>query len=486
MPRSLSHQVGILTLGRVLAAVVMFFVPIVNTRTLTLEAYGYYKQFWLVVDTVTQILVVAFPYSLLYYFPRCETNREKSVYVTQTIIFLAVMSGVAVLIYTVMGNVLGSGLGALVRAFYVRLSLFTVFVMVSTYMDTVFVAEREPLGQAIYLGASSSLQALVVIVASAWTRDVNIIIWGLAVFGLVKFSFAAGYGILRYHPSWKSISFSSFKNQLSFALPVGLTSIVLILLSQTDKFIINHFLGRQAFAIYAVGAFQVPFIAIIRSSVTQVTFPLMSEYQKRGDGAAISDLWQRALFKTTVLFFPIFAFLELSADRIIRLLFTDAYAGAIPIFMIYLLLFLRSSVETGNIIQSFKKTDFILKVFTAGFFLNLVLSLALYEWIGRSGVPLGTVITMWAINVVNLMYGSRLLRVGFFDLLPISGLAARFLVAVAAAAPAYLIYHYIHVSNVLEIAEAGVVYGVVYLALCFRFRYLSWADLRSLLGKGRF
>lgn len=486
MPRSLSHQVGILTLGRVLAAVVMFFVPIVNTRTLTLEAYGYYKQFWLVVDTLAQILVVAFPHSLLYYFPRCETNREKSVYFTQTVIFLAVMSGVAVVIYTVMGHVLGAGLGALVRAFYVRISLFTVFVMISSYMDTVFVAEREPLGQAIYLGATSSLQALVVIVASASTRDVNMIIWALTVFALAKFSFAAGYGVIRYRPSWASVSFSTFKNQLSFALPVGLTSIVLILLAQTDKFIINRFLGRQAFAIYAVGAFQVPFVAIIRTSVTQVTFPLMSEYQKRGDEAAINDLWQRALFKTTVLFFPIFVFLELSADRVIRLLFTNTYAAATPVFMIYLLLFLRTSVETGSIIQSFKKTGFILKVYTAGFFINLGLSIALYQWIGRLGVPLGTVITMWAINVVNLTYGSRLLGVGFFDLLPIAGLAARFLVAVVAAVPAYLLYRYVDVNNVLELAGVGVVYGVTYLALCFRFHYIAWDDLKSLLGKGTF
>ena len=103
--KPLSHQVGILTLGRVFAFAVMLFVPVVNSRALSLESYGYYHQFWLLFETVTPMLILGFPRSLLYYFPRSDTAREKSVYVAQTVAYLFVASLAAVLFYTIIGKV---------------------------------------------------------------------------------------------------------------------------------------------------------------------------------------------------------------------------------------------------------------------------------------------------------------------------------------------------------------------------------------------
>ena len=70
------------------AFAVAFFVPMVNVRSLSVEEYGYYRQFWLLFSTLVPILILGFPRSLLYYFPRSETRAEKSVYVTQTVAFL--------------------------------------------------------------------------------------------------------------------------------------------------------------------------------------------------------------------------------------------------------------------------------------------------------------------------------------------------------------------------------------------------------------
>ena len=64
---------------------------------------------------------------------------------------------------------------------------------------------------------------------------------------------------------------NSIKEQFSYALPLGLSSIVLLLFTHTDKYIITHYRGSSAFAIYSVGAFQVPFVNIIRGSVTNIT-----------------------------------------------------------------------------------------------------------------------------------------------------------------------------------------------------------------------
>ncbi len=483
MPRSLSHQVGILTLGRVLAYGVTFFVPIINVRSLSLEHYGYYRQFWLIFDTLTPLLILGFHRSLLYYFPRARNDRDKSVYLTQTLAFLFMMTIVAVGIFTAMSHWGGSGLGELVRAFYLRICLFTAFMMLTHYMETLFIAERQVGRQAAYYAITASLQSGIVIVVSWTTHSVDAIIWALAWFALAKFIFAMGYTFVVYRPSLRLISLRTIRDQLSFALPVGLAGVALLLVSQTDKFIINRFMGREAFAVYAIGAFQVPFIRMIRSSVTGVTFPLMVQYQKDGDYAAMRALWRRALLKMVVLLFPLFVFLEVTARPFITIVFTEEYAGAVPIFMIYLLLFLRSSVETGNIVQAFKKTTYIAKVFSIGFFFNLALSLALFRLMGREGVPVATVITMYLVNFLNLWYASRLIQVSFFDLLPLRELGKRLLVA---AVPGVLLWfglQRVTVDNFAEYAVTGVVYFTAYFALCAVVGYITMDDIKSLLGK---
>jgi hypothetical protein len=197
--------------------------------------------------------------------------------------------------------------------------------VVSDYMEVLFVAQRQPVAQSVYHAISSALQAVVVIVASYFSHDVSTIIWSLAFFAVARFLFAIVYTHARYHLTLRHVSLASIRDQASFALPVGLAGIALLLISQSDKFIINRYMGREAFAIYTVGAFQVPFANIIRTSIGNVTLPLMAQYQKAAAHAEIVDLWRRSLLKTVVLFFPIFVFLEIMARPFIVILFTGVH-----------------------------------------------------------------------------------------------------------------------------------------------------------------
>jgi O-antigen/teichoic acid export membrane protein len=483
LSRSLSQQVGILTFGRILAYAVAFFVPLVNVRALTVEHYGYYGQFWLVFETLTPLLILGMPRSLLYYFPRAESREDKAVYVTQTLFYLCAMSLVAVGIYTVMGRVLGEGLGALVRAFYVRLCFFTFFMMISQYMDSLFVAERKVVHQSVYNLVSTAVQSIVVMVAAAASHSVDVIVWSLAWFSMAKFMFAVGYTWYVYRPSFTRISWSTMRDQLSFSVPLGLAGIALLLMSQTDKFIINRFMGREEFAIYRIGAAQLPFVGIIRTSINNVTFPLMSKYQKDGDNIAIMDLWQRALLRTGVMFFPIFVFLLLSARPLIRILYTDAYLAATPIFIIYLFIFLRMTVETGSIIQVFKRTAFIARVLGIGCVVNLALSLWFFQWMGREGVPLATVITMYLVNIVNLIYCCRLLGVTLAQLFPTAAVLKRLAVAVVPGVGLWFVYQDVEVGNIFVLGAFGVAYFAVYLAFCARFGFITREDIRVLFAR---
>jgi hypothetical protein len=139
-----------------------------------------------------------------------------------------------------------------------------------------------------------------VIAASYLSHDVNTIIWALTFYSQRDSCSRFVYTNARYKLSFRGVSWQSIREQAHFAVPVGLAGIALILVSQTDKFIISRYMGREAFAIYSVGAFQVPLANVIQTSIGNVTFPLISKYQKAGNLAAMADLWRRATIKRDV------------------------------------------------------------------------------------------------------------------------------------------------------------------------------------------
>jgi len=463
----------------------MFFVPLVNVRTLSVEEYGYYRQFWLIIETLTPMLILGFSRSLLYYLPRLDTSEERGAYITQTVMYLLAGSLVAMGVYSLMGRYLGEGLGAAARAYYWRLCFFTLGMIGTDFMEVIFVAQQQPLAQTVYHASAWGLQAAVVIVASYLSRDVNTIIWALTFYSMARLLFAIVYTNLRYTLSFKGVSWQSIREQAHFAVPVGLFGIALILVSQTDKFIISRYMGREAFAIYSVGAFQIPLGNVIQTSIGNVTFPLMSKYQKEGNIAGMVALWQRATIKTALLFFPMFVFFEVTARPFITILFTPQYADAVPVFMIYMLLFLRSSVETSAIIQSFNKTMFICVSFFIGFAVNVGLGILLFKQMGRLGVPLSALITVTLFNHINLMYAARLVNMPFLKMFPTVELVKRFVAAVIPGVVLWLAYRKFPVTNFGELMAWCGIYTLLYALVTYATKLVTLDDVRSMLGRNR-
>jgi len=199
--------------------------------------------------------------------------------------------------------------------------------------------------------------------------------------------------------------------------------------------------------------------------------------------AEMLDLWRRSLLKTAVLFFPIFVFLEVTARPFITILFTEQYADATPVFMVYMLIFLRSTVETGAIIQVFNRTMFVVVGFFVGFVFNVALGLLLLKTMGRLGVPLATLITMTAISIVNLWYSGTLVGASFLQLLPVRELLKRFLAAAVPGAALWLFHRRYPIDNIFELAAAGLSYCALYGALCWLTRLITSDDVKSLFGR---
>jgi O-antigen/teichoic acid export membrane protein len=244
-------------------------------------------------------------------------------------------------------------------------------------------------------------------------------------------------------------------------------------------------MGRAAFAVYAIGAFQLPVVNMISQSVRAVVFPLMVQKHQARELEEVALIWRRAVSKMTVMYYPIFVFFEAIAHVIIPLLFTNTYQGATPIFMIYLALLPQMATDSVIIIQVYKDTGYLLRTFASALVMNIVLSILLFKLIGREGVPLATLITMYSVNFTNMYYSSRLCGVSFLDLVPVTALLRRFAAAVIPGLPLWWVTHNYPVDNFLALGGLAIAYFSVYLAICRSTGLLVWDDVASLLGRGR-
>src|SRR5262249_35031564 len=98
-----------LLVGRGLAAVLTFVIPVILARALDQDTYGTYKQFFLIASTVYLIGQAGLVASLYYFVPRAG-RAEAGPYLLQALIRLFVLGGVAAAVVSLVA-------GAIARRF---------------------------------------------------------------------------------------------------------------------------------------------------------------------------------------------------------------------------------------------------------------------------------------------------------------------------------------------------------------------------------
>jgi O-antigen/teichoic acid export membrane protein len=103
-----------------------------------------------------------------------------------------------------------------------------------------------------------------------------------------------------------------------------------------------------AYAIYAIGCFNLPFISILGYSVSGVLIPRVNQLEAEGEHRAIIELISRAMRKLAAIYLPAYALLLIVGREFIEVLFTRAYLPSWPIFAINLAMIPLAIVTTVN------------------------------------------------------------------------------------------------------------------------------------------
>ena len=478
--RSLTRQTAAIFAGGLVAQASSVVLLSCLTRLVSKDQLGAYQQLTLLYGIISPLLVAGIPTALLYFIPRSKDHVETRCWVGTAYVVLGglglLFSVTTALARGPIAHALGNPHLASVLLVY---SPYPTFAFVASVLPPALVAlGRAPL--ATVVGVSGSTIAVICVLAAvAVAPDAEHIAAGLVVG-------AACFTVMSVLTVWRVIGVTVLWGAigerclalLKFGVPLALTGLAGMLAFQFDRLVVSRNFSAALFAIYSVGAVELPISVLVQQSVNSTLMPALTRHHLAGDVAGMVALWRRAVRRTSLVLFPTFVFFMLTAPAAVRLLFGAPYAESTVMFRIYLFLVPLRVATYGLITQAIGRTR--INLTGSIFFLasNAVLVLALVGPLGLPGPAVATVAATAGLAGYYLVRLRKVLKVTIRALLPWRTLAANLAVSVTAALPAGLLV-LLGVRGLAQLPIVAAVYPPCYLGLLLATRRLDGTEVQA-------
>ncbi|MGI9056021.1 MAG: oligosaccharide flippase family protein [Pyrinomonadaceae bacterium] len=351
---SLKSQSAWLLFAKIIGFVIAFILPLLIVRVLSQEQVGVYRLSFLVIMNAAAILPVGFSMSAYYFLNREKEKRGAAIF--NILLFNFAVGGLAFLTLFFFPDLLGNAFQtAEMTQLAPKIGLVIWIWIISTILETVAIANQETKLATFFIIFSQFSKTSLMAVAIVYFTSVDALINAAIIQGVLQLIVLFYYLQTRFPQFWRGFSWTFFRRQMIYAVPFGLAGILWILQNDIHNYFVGYRFSEAEFAIYAYGCFQLPLIAMLFESVNSVLIPRMSELQARGDKDEMIRLTARAMDKLSFFYFPIYAFLLVTAQTFIITLFTRHYLAAVPIFIINLTLLPFQIILTDPIVRAYKE-----------------------------------------------------------------------------------------------------------------------------------
>lgn len=400
----------ILVVSQGLTQSVTIVLGVILVRLIAVETFGTYRQALLVLMFLSGVMSLQLQSSFYYFLPR-QSLEDRRALLLQTIL---ISLSTALVMFVVMFFCAGQISGLLSNpelAPFIRILAFYAFVDRLLVLTPHFMISLDrPIRGAAYslLAAVSRIASVVIIFAAGY--GISTVLWGMVAVGSTL-AVAGCVDMARLCPAgaWR-LNVGLVAEQWRYSWPLWATAISGILNYQFDKLLISGYFDPATYAVYSVGAIELPVVMLITTSVSTAVMPNLVSLAKEGKRVETLHVWQEAARKCSLVIFPCFVFFLVVSNDFIRLLYSDAYAKAAWPFAIYLFVLPVRVTIYSAMLRALGRTRVIAVAAVSGLVVNICLS-TLLVFIGKGsllsfvGPSIGTVVT------VCWMGGYQLLRI---------------------------------------------------------------------------
>jgi O-antigen/teichoic acid export membrane protein len=453
----------VLMSGRALGFIAAFAVPLVLARVFSQHEFGTYKQVFLIYSTLFGIVQAGMAESLYYFLP-AEKDR-KGRYIVNVLMVLGGLGLAALLLlYSQQDRIAALLNNAALAPYLVLTGIYLVLMLMSLVLEIVMTAEKQHVSASFAYALTDLGRAILFLVPVFFFGGLFWLLLGAIAFGFGRLAYTLFY-LKREFGTGLQADHDLMKKQLGYALPFGLAGLIEVVQINFHMYVVSWYFDAATFAIYSVGCLQLPITDFLMTSTSNVVMVQMREKLRAGDLAAVVAIWLDGVRKLALVLFPMIGILLVLAHELIVVMFTDSYASAVPVFIVWTIGMLLATILSDSVLRVYAENRFLI----IQNFIRLAVLAALIHWFlalfGLVGAVLVTLLANLVARSLGLMRVKTLLGVRFGQLLPWKSLAGVFATAAGAAVPVLLLKATRPVEDFLQLAIGGTLYVITYYLL---------------------
>ena len=485
---SLTSSAAGLAIGSLFTQAAQILTLSVLARLVAKDQIATYQQMNLVYGLASPLLLAGVPAALLYFVPRAELPEERHAWMVRAYLVLGAMGLVLALAVVAAREPLAALFSndelASALAWYAP---FIFFAFVAAVAPPALVASGQARSAALLNGLVGAVTMICVVVAALVSPTGVGLAVALSASGAVLA--VASVAIVRRATGMRltapRLGNVAARRMLAYGLPLAATALAGTLGYQFDRIVVSATFSPSDFAIYALGAVEVPVGLVIALAVSNVLAPRLTILWRDGDRAAMIALWREAMRKTGLVILPLFAFMMAMSADLVRVLYGPGFSESVDVFRIYLFLLPLRITTWGLIPQAIGRTRINLWAAVLILVCNATLAIALVGPLGLIGPALAAPIASVAAAAYYVVRLRSIAGLGVRDLIPLRALSGTLAVSILAAAPLLAIRDLPGPASVRVLA-AAVVFGLIAplgLRVTRRISDDDWTRIRGVIGR---
>lgn len=458
----LRSQVIWTSISKSLKHVSVFILAIFLTRYFSKYEYGTYLQIMIIANTAIYLAVFGFPASIYYFLPRTQEKRRLIKNTVAILFFISVL--VALCIYAA-SDVFGRQFNNLQLIDYGWLIAAFVLLQIPIKLYEPFMIASDNVARFVIVNATFNVGFLLsILIPVVLGYSLGEVLFSLFVFYIVQLLAIYAAVLFTYRQLVDDPDGEPYLpvSQLAYSAPIGLSGAISEIGVVVDKIVVSSYYDPEQLAVYARGAMEIPLFNVVANSLGNILMPRFVEEYQKGNINKVIELWHSSIRIMAMFVYPTLVFFILTADRLIPLLFTDAYLGSVIIFQIYTLGLIMRITSYDAIIRAIGKTKILFKMSFLSVSLNILLTIALIELIGIIGAPMATVLVGGVIRIFYLVVITRLLDMNMLNIFPWNSLLRLILISIIAGLVILPILT-LSLPHFSMLVLSGSIYSVVYL-----------------------
>jgi O-antigen/teichoic acid export membrane protein len=285
--------------------------------------------------------------------------------------------------------------------------------------------------------------------------------------------------------SLSGVSWAAFRQQFAFGIKLHVSSTCAIVNRQLDKLLLSRWAGLGTVTSYEVGLRMAANAGSFQPYLAAALLPAASQLDATGNRDRLVSLYHRASRYLFVVGVPGFVFLAVHAQAVITAWLGQPETMAARMLQLLAAGYMVNSLSNAMafVCQGIGRPDIQAWQSALQLVANIVLSVLLFWLIGPFGAPAGTSLALILGAAVFAARFHPVLGTSTAELLRAAALTPLAL-ACAAALASWLVTARLDAVGrgdaILELALAGAVFGLVYLAGCWRAGILGREELAVL------